>query len=121
MGWGAKTNIVSDTGVTNTEEYSTAVTLNPGEVAHVEVEANNEDPSVSTDGLVVSVYGTLDDTSENWDDTPFCSFVIDSATDPNKVSFIVSGVYKFRIGYASEGTTNLFSVEVDYRKDGVNL
>ena len=54
--------------VSTAELFSDAITLNPGESAHVQVEADF--PTTPTDDLEVRLYGTLDDTSENWDDTP---------------------------------------------------
>jgi hypothetical protein len=119
MSWSNKTQIETAASVAGTELYSSAVTLNPGELAHVEVEANP--PATPTDDLLVRVYGTLDDSTENWDDTPVYEFAIDKDTDPNKVSFIISGLYKWRLGFIRDGTTDTIVVDAYYRRDGVSL
>jgi hypothetical protein len=104
MPWSNKTQIMTDVSVAGSEQFSSAVTLNPGETAHVEVEADF--PALPTDELVVAVYGTLDATSENWDDTAILKFNISKTPDPNKVSFVVSGVYRFRLGCVRSGSTD---------------
>jgi hypothetical protein len=49
------------------------------------------------------VYTTLDDTSEVWDLIPMMEFLIENTTDPNRISFLVTGVYKFRVGVRRSG------------------
>ncbi len=119
MAWGSKTNATQLTNITTEQFFSETPQLNPRELCHCEVEYN---PVASpTDNLVVSVYGTLDATSENWDDTPLMEFEIDNAIDPNKVSFVVMGIYKFRIGVKRSGSTDtITSADFSYRKDGVS-
>ena len=120
MAWGSKTTSTQLTSVTTEQLFSQTPTLSPGEPAHVEVEANF--PASPTDNLVVAVYGTLDAATENWDDTPILEFEIDSATDPNKVAFLVRGVYKFRVGARRSGTTDtITSANMAHRIDGVSL
>jgi hypothetical protein len=121
MGWASKTNILSDASIDSTDDFSTAVTLNPGEIAHVEVKTKNKTSSSLTDDCVVSVYSTLDDTSEDWDNTALFSQTITASTNYIKTSFVVSGIYKFRFGLKSAGATDDYSATVNYRKDGVNL
>ena len=95
MAWGSKTQIATSLSVSTAELFSDAFTLDPGESAHVQVEADF--PSTPTDDLEVRLYGTLDDSSENWDDTPFQYLgTLDKGTDPNAFSCIVSGIYKAR-------------------------
>jgi len=119
MAWGSKTQIINSASVTDTESYSTAVSLNPGELAHVQVEG--DPPGGPSDNLLVRVYGTLDASSEVWDTTPVYEFSIDKDTDPNNASFIVSGLYKFRLGVLVDGATDTWTVDAYYRVDGVNL
>jgi hypothetical protein len=57
-------------------------------------------PRSPTDHPIVAVYTTLDDASEVWDLIPLRELLIENTTDPNRISFLVTGVYKFRIGYA---------------------
>jgi hypothetical protein len=67
------------------------------------------------------VYTTLDDTSEVWDLIPMMEFLIENTTDPNRISFLVTGVYKFRVGVRrSRSTDTLTSADLSLRKDGVN-
>ena len=120
MAWGSKTNATQLTSITTEQFFSTLVTLNPGETAHCEVEANP--PATPTDNLIVAIYGTLDASSESWDETPYMEFVIDKAIVPNKRAFKVSGLYKFRVGVRRSGTTDTYtSADFSYRLDGVNL
>lgn len=119
MSWSSKTQIITAASVAGTETFSSSVTLNPGEVAHVEVEADF--PASPTDELVVALYGTLDDSSENWDDTALLKFNMEYSPDPNKMSFVVAGLYKFRLGVVRTGSTDTITVDAYYRKDGVNI
>lgn len=120
MAWSSKTAATQLTTITTEQFFSTLVTLNPGETAHCQVESNP--PVTPTDVLVVSAYTTLDDSSEDWDETPFLSFQVANTPDPNDASFLVSGVYKFRVGVKRSGTTDTFATaDFSYRKDGVSL
>jgi hypothetical protein len=120
MAWSSKTSSTQLTSITTEQFFSQTPVLNPGETAHVEVDANF--PASPTDHLVVAVYGTLDAATEDWDDTPYMQFEIDNATDPNKASFLVSGVYKFRVGVRRSGTTDtITSADMAHRLDGVSL
>ena len=121
MAWGSKTAATQLTGIGTTEQFfNQTPTLNPGETAHVEVDFNP--PASPTSNLQVSVYGTLDASSENWDDTPLMQFTIANSPDPNKLSFLVSGVYKFRVGVIRSGGSNTDLVaDMAYRLDGVSL
>ena len=73
MAWGSKTQIETAASVAGTELFSDKVDLNPGEQAHVQVVANS---GGTTDNLIISVYTTLDATSENWDTVPLFSFIV---------------------------------------------
>jgi hypothetical protein len=124
MAWGSKQTATQLTSIT-TEQFfsfggSSYVSLNPGESAYVQVTA--DPPATPTDNLLVAVYGTLDASSETSDATPFMEFAIDKGTDPNIVSFVVSGVYRFRIGVRRSGTTDTYTdADCSYRLDGVSL
>lgn len=121
MGWGTKTNILSDASIDSTDDYSSAITLNPGEIAHVEVKAKNKTSSSLTDDAVVSVYTTLDDSSEDWDTEAIFSQSVTGSSNYLKISFVLSGIYKARLGVKSDGATDNFTASANYRKDGVNL
>ena len=44
-----------------------------------------------------------------------------TTTDPNRISFLVTGVYKFRVGVRRSGSTDtITSADLSLRKDGVN-
>jgi hypothetical protein len=117
MGWTTETT-ENKTSVNSSEQFSANITLNPGELAHVEVDAN---PAASPSfDLIVSVYGSLDQT--NYDDTPLFSFMIDKDTDQNQAAFVVSGVYSFKVGVKVNGASSTYTgVDINWRKDGVNL
>lgn len=123
MAWADKVAATQLTSIT-TEQFFTFsgngfIKLNPGELADIQVDVNF--PATPTDDAVISLYGTLDDASENWDDTPFMQFTVSKSPDPDAVSFTVTGKYKFRIGVKRSGTTDtITSADCAYRKDGVN-
>lgn len=119
MGWGSKTQVASSLSVAGTEQYTDDITLNPGEQVHIQVKADF--PGSPTDNLVVSGYGTLDDSSEVWDDTAFLKFEIDNGTDPNHVALVISGFYKFKLGFIRSGSTDTITVDAWIRKDGVSI
>ena len=76
---------------------------------------------VRSHDAIVAVYTTLDDTSEVFDLIPMMEFLIENTTDPNRISFLVTGVYKFRVGVRRSGSTDtITSADLSLRKDGVN-
>jgi len=93
------------TAITTTEQFfSLTPSVNPEQWLHCQVEYNP--PGTPTDKLIVSVYSTLDDTSENWDNQPIMSFTLDNSPDPNARSFLLHGYYKYRIGVKMNGSTD---------------
>lgn len=120
MAWSSITNATQLTSVTTEAFFSTLITLLPGELAHCQVDVNF--PGTPTDDAIVAVYGTLDDTSENWDDSPVMELTITNDQDPHAVSFLVEGLYKFRVGLRRSGTTDtLTSGDMASRINGVSL
>lgn len=120
MAWSSKTTSTQLTSISNTEQFfSQTPTSTPRELYHVEVDVNFV--VTPTDDMIVAVYTTLDASSENWDDTPFMEFVIDKGTDPNKRSFLITGVYKFRVGVRASGATDTHtSADMAFREDNVS-
>lgn len=124
MAWASEITATQLTNIT-TEQFfsyggSTKVTLNPCEECVIQLECNF--PGSPTDHLVVSVYATPDDSSEVWDIEPFLTFVLVNTPDPNRLSFVVSGVYAFRVGVKRTGTTDtITSADSSHRKNGVSL
>lgn len=119
MAWGSKTLIANALSVAGTELFSSAVSLTPGELSHVQIVGNSDG---TTDSLVVSIYVTLDDSSENWDTVPILTFELD-CTDgaDNDVSIVISGVYRYRIGFVRTGSTDTITTNAWSREDGVSL
>ena len=122
MAWGNKTPFTAVTAVNNTtEEFLESVAMNPYEVCDVQLLIDNEHSTTVTDAVIISLYGTLDASSEQWDTVPFMQFTHKPATvSAEYLSFTVAGVYKFRIGALSAGATNTYTVDGDYRLNGVN-
>lgn len=122
MAWGGKTDFTAVTAVNNTtEEFLEAVTMNPYEVCDVQLLIDNEHASAVTDAAIISLYGTLDASTEQWDTVPFMQFNHKPATvSAEYLSFTVAGVYKFRIGVLSAGATNTYTVDGSYRLNGVS-
>ena len=81
------------------------------EGAHVIVEV---DADVGpTDDVDVKIYGSLDGT--NYDDTAMNSQRIDTATDPNQISFVVKDLAHFKLGAAQTGATDSHNVRAYYK------
>jgi len=119
MAWGSKTQIENAASVAGTELYSDVMTLNPGELAHIQVVGNSNG---TTDSLEIKVYTTLDDSTQNWDTVPLISLLLDCTDgNDNDVSFLVSGVYSFYIGWVRDGATDTITTNAWVRKDGVSL
>jgi hypothetical protein len=94
MAWGSDTAATQLTSITTEQFFDQVPTHNPRETAHVQVSVDF--PSSPTDHVIIAVYTTLDDASEVWDLIPMMEFLIENAADPNRISFLVTGVYKFR-------------------------
>ena len=123
MAWGTKTDFTAQTGINNTtEEFLEAVTLNPYEICDVQLLVDNEHASAVTDALIISLYGTLDASTEQWDTVPFMQFTHKPAlvSVSEYVSFTVAGVYKFRIGGKSSGGNDTYTLDGSYRLNGVS-
>jgi hypothetical protein len=100
------------------EETSVCVVDQEGAVL---VEAKVASEPAATDHAIVAVYTTLDDASEVWDLIPMMEFLIENTTEPNRLSFLMTGVYKFRVGVRQSGSTDtITSADLSLRKDGVN-
>ena len=118
--WGADTALTTQTAINNTtEEFlhgaGLGIDLSTGLSCHVQLEVDNESGSV-TDDLIVAIYTTLDASSEVWDDEPFMKFSITpSGVALERHAFVVSGVYKFRIGCLSSGATDTYAAGGDFR------
>jgi hypothetical protein len=119
MAWGNKTLIANGLSVAGTELFSDDVSLNPGEQAHIEVKGNSDG---TTDSLIISVYTTLDDTSEEWSTVPIFSKVLDCTDGGDNICpIIVSDVYKFRLGFVRNGSTDTIDTDANVRLDGANI
>lgn len=118
MAWSSETTATQLTSITTEQYFNQTPTLNPAETAHVQVSVDF--PSTPTDDAIISVYGTLDGT--DYDLTPMMQLRLLKGTDPNRVSFSVTGVYQFRVGVKRSGTTDtLTSADMSYRVNGVSL
>jgi len=117
MAWGSKISATQLAPITTEQFFDQVPTLNPRESAHVQVISNR---TGSTDHLIIAAYTTLDDTTEVWDLVPMMEFLLEGSPSPNMISFLVTGVYKFRIGVRRSGSTDTFTVDMSIRKDGVN-
>jgi hypothetical protein len=119
MAWQSKVNATQLTSITTEQFFNQVITLNPGEMAHVQISADF--PATPTDDLIVAVYATLDDSSETWSIQPVMEFSISRTPDPNRTAFLLSGFYKCRIGVRRSGTTDtITSADMSFRKDGVS-
>jgi len=121
MAWGSKVTATQVTSITDTRQYfDTNITLNPGEIVQCQISASY---GGTTDDLTVHVVSTLDDSSESWDTVDYLSFAMTSGSSGQSDirSFLLSGVYKARVGVESTGATDThLTASFSYRKDGVN-
>ena len=121
MAWGSKVTATQVTSITDTRQYfDTNITLNPGEIVQCQISASY---GGTTDDLTVHVVSTLDDSSESWDTVDYLSFAMTSGSNGQSDirSFLLSGVYKVRVGVESTGATDThLTASFSYRKDGVN-
>ncbi len=118
--WGADTALTTQAAINNTvEEFLHAsglgIDMSGALSCQVQLEVDIESGSV-VDDLLVAVYTSLDASTEVWDDVPFMSFSHTPAgITLERVAFVVSGVYKFRIGVLSSGATDTYTAGGDYR------
>ena len=114
--WGSDTALTTQTAIDNaTEEFIGTIALATALSAHIQLEIDNESGSV-TDAVIISVYATLDATSEVFDDEPYMTFAITPDTVAlERHPLVVSGIYRFRIGVKSSGATDTYAVGGDYR------
>ncbi len=121
MSWSAPFIATQLTGLVDTEQFFTLLIgeLNPGESVEVHIEGNP--PASPTGDAQINLYGTLDDTSENWDDTPFQSLIVPSSPDPSKVSFSIYGRYKVRVGAIILVASETWTMDMEFRRDGVSV
>lgn len=112
MAWDSKTNATQLTSINATEQFfSTKPTLQPNQAAHCQVTIDF--PTTPADDATVSVYATLDDTT--YDTTPYMTMRVSKATDNNIVSFIVQGVYQFRVGVKGTSGMTITDADMSYR------
>jgi len=120
--WDAVDSSTQLTTISDTYQYfDDVVTTTPAESCHMQVDVNY---AGTTDLMQVSVFTTLDTSTENWDDVPAITFTMGDAArtnDPEGISFVVSGFYKFRVGVQSTGVTDDHtSADMKYRCDGID-
>lgn len=117
MAWGSKTQISNVVNVNSTtlQDASTAVTLLPKEIVHVQVQSVT---TAATSTLLVHVQTTLDDTTETWDTMSYGAPIqVPSTTTASLLSFTIQGIYKFRLIYNLVTGTQQTNVSAWYRKD----
>lgn len=130
MAWGSKAQIATSLAVNNTADadtqypsfVSSAVTLNPGETAQIQIVAAF--PATTTNDLGIRVVTTLDDATETWDDIAFMpvASIGRAASTTFERTIIVLGVYKFRVEFRKMGTASeTITVDAYVRKDGVSI
>lgn len=114
--WSSATALTTQTAINNsTEEFMGTIDLLTSLQAHIQLEIDNEDATSVTDDVIISIYATVD-VGGNFDDVAFMSFRITPAGIAlERMSFVVSGITKFRIGALSSGATDTYAVGGDYR------
>ena len=117
MAWSAVSSATQLANITTEQFFTVTPQLTPGETAHCVVDVDF--PSTPTDNAIVSIYSTVDGT--NWDDTAILAFSISNAIDPHQMSFLIAGVYQFRVGVKRSGTTDtITTADMDVRTNGID-
>jgi hypothetical protein len=105
MPWGEKIS-AAQKGDIGEEEFFDAVTLHsPNAVAQCQVSLAFRASPFPSENAIINVYGTLDDEGEpDWDMQPLpgLSFTLSQDKNPNRITFTVSGVRRFRVGVRAE-------------------
>ncbi len=108
-------------GFTSTEEFledasatETLILRGSEDVRfHVQVEVDfNTTPGSDA---VFAFYSTTDDSSEDWDVSPFYQIQISRNDDPARKSFIIAGFYRWRIGVMADGGDTIDGASVKIR------
>lgn len=110
----------ADADYVATNHYSQWDTLNPGESAHLQIEAAFG--STGND-MVFRIIGTLDATTENADNLPFVSGSLAfTASTTVRRSVMLTGPYKYRVEVRKAGTTaGSYTPNVYVRKNGISV
>lgn len=118
MAWADYTTIMDGQVVSDgAEVLASEVTLNPGEQAHLQVKCVR---GGTTDDLYIYVYTQVDGT--NYDTEAIYSFTLETANDATGyVSFVLSGIYAFKVALLSAGATDDHTCSVYCKKDGVSI
>jgi hypothetical protein len=106
MPWGTKQSATQRSNVTEERFFDEAPTLADEGLAHCQVTVVF--PPNPKDDAIVRVYATLDDVAmddADWDTQLYAEHLIEKVNDASaRLSFTVSGVYRFRVGVQSAGT-----------------
>ena len=117
--WGADTS--GGTQLTTvddvTEEFFDAIISSDALLTQVEILANNEATPV-VNGLIVSVYLSLDETSFDWDNEAFMSReFIPSSTNEEKFTFFLPSIGgSWRGGCLASAATDDYTVDMNFRE-----
>lgn len=117
--WGADTpggtqlTAVNDT----VEEFFDVIVSSDALLTQVEILANNESGSV-VNGLIVSVYLSLDESTQDWDDEPFMSReFIPAGNGEEKFTFFLPSIGgSWRVGCLASAVTDDYTVDMNYRE-----
>jgi len=131
MSWGSKTTLTglntalsettnADADYVASNHYSQWDTLNPGESAHLQIEAAFG--STGND-MYFRVVCCLDDSTENADNLSFIAGSLGyTASTTIRRSVILAGPYKYRVEVRKGGTTaGSYTPNVYVRKNGINV
>lgn len=97
-------------------------TLLSGELAHVQVEF---DFNAAVFAVIVVQTTLDDDPSPAWDTRPLAVYRVANTDDPGRMSFDVSGVYRFRVGIEGrnvfDAAASMSDASMSIRRDQVDL
>ncbi len=100
-----------------TEEFFDSIVSSDALLTQVEILANNEGTPV-TNGLIVSVYLSLDESAQDWDDEAFMSReFIPSSTNEEKFTFFLPSIGgSWRVGCLASAAAEDYTVDMNFRE-----
>ena len=121
MAWSAWTSFTQDTGVSDGSwtELGQVNDVNPRELVNIAIGMNNESGSV-TDALMVRVIVSYDE-GTNWTDAPiYQRNRLPDTVNEEWFAFVLMGYKDYRIETQSTGSTDDYTVDGEWRVDGVD-
>lgn len=114
VAWAATQSITQLTAVSDAEQFSTVVDLSAAVETQFTITINS-DQTTPTDPMILRVYVTADDATEDWGLWASWSYLPPDTADFIR-SFTLPAYYRVRFGVESAGTTDDYVVDIEYKR-----